>query len=464
MQGLVASARDELLQRSRQGVQFQRRSAIGEVLQLLNDNTTFLVARFPGVLDETMREDALGESAKAPPPPQELSLVDDAEVEDAVELARSQQAALQAVEAPLAEFDSLICAAQGLTRVQPQRNLLRPAVYTRALQTLIRRTGAATEARSTWMLHLSSALGDSLAQEYRRLSAFLLNAGVQPVGYVAVPTTGGEAAAPPLVAPLPATAAPLLGSGDALYNEERRLLAVRIAAEIDRRPEMHRVPEAIRSFVRGPWSEVIATARLAERGGPVDPDGYAALVPPLLWSAQPDLGRADPERLKSLSATLFPLLRAGLATIGYPEQQAQPFFEALVEVHRIGLRSPGSSFATRQETRGLPAALSAPDVVGAAPSPRPWTAPDPDLAFRSVPAAEPAPAATRNDALTPGVWVEMLQDGQWQRLHLTWASPRGSLLLFTNEDGRTESMTRRLCLERMAAQQLRIAAGPSAAA
>ncbi|WP_198973015.1 hypothetical protein [Xylophilus sp. ASV27] len=58
----------------------------------------------------------------------------------------------------------------------------------------------------------------------------------------------------------------------------------------------------------------------------------------------------------------------------------------------------------------------------------------------------------------------MLQDGQWQRLHLTWASPRGSLLLFTHEDGRTESIARRLCLERMAAAQMRIVNGPSAAA
>ncbi|XAH21198.1 DUF1631 family protein [Xylophilus sp. GW821-FHT01B05] len=427
MQGLVASARDALLlQRSRQGLQLQRRGVVGEMLHLLTEQAAFLVERFPAVLEEAVREDMLGE-AKAPAPPQELSLVDDAELEDAVELARSQQAALQAVEGALAEFDSLICAAQGLGRVQPQRNMLRPAVYTRALQTLVRRTAAAADARSTWMLHLSAALGENLAQEYRRLSAFLQQAGVQPVGYVAVP----QAPAPPP------------GNRDVLYTEERRLLAARIAAEIDRRPEMRRVPEAVRSFVCGPWSEVIAAAQLAARGGPVDPDGYAALVPPLLWSVQPDLGRTDPGRLKSLSATLFPLLRAGLASIGYPELQAQPFFEALVELHRIGLRSPGSSFAPRQDVRGLPAVLSTPGETAAVPAP-------------------PTPATGQGEALAPGVWVSLLQDGQWQRLHLTWASPRGSLLLFTHADGRTESMTRRLCLERMAAQQLRIVEGPSA--
>ncbi len=387
MHTVVASARDELLRHSRRGLQFQRHSAVGEVLQLLIDNMAFLVARFPGVLEEAMREDALGEPAKAPPPPQELSLVDDTVVEDAVELARSQQAALQAVEAPLAEFDSLICAAQGLSRVQPQRNMLRPAVYTRALQTLVRRTGADARARSTWMLYLSSALGENLALEYRRLSDFLLKAGVRPVGYVDAPAAAGKPfAMPPSLPPAPPAAAPALRSGDALYAEERRLLAARIAADIERRPEMPGVPEAVRRFVCGPWSEVIATARLAERGGPVDPDGYAALVPHLLWSAQPELGRADPERLKSLSATLLPLLRAGLASIGYPEPQAQPFFEALAQAHRSGLHGPAGSPATPQEPRGLPAA---PDAAGAAPSPRPWSAPDPDLALSLIHISEP---------------------------------------------------------------------------
>ena len=47
------------------------------------------------------------------------------------------------------------------------------------------------------------------------------------------------------------------------------------------------------------------------------------------------------------------------------------------------------------------------------------------------------------DDLHLGSWVELQTHGQWVRTQLTWASPHGTLFLFTSVFGATQSMTRR---------------------
>jgi hypothetical protein len=58
-----------------------------------------------------------------------------------------------------------------------------------------------------------------------------------------------------------------------------------------------------------------------------------------------------------------------------------------------------------------------------------------------------------------GSWVELLSTGQWTRIQLTWASPHGTLFLFTNAAGATQSMTRRSCDKLVAAGNLRVVSG-----
>ena len=43
-----------------------------------------------------------------------------------------------------------------------------------------------------------------------------------------------------------------------------------------------------------------------------------------------------------------------------------------------------------------------------------------------------------------GVWVELITNRRAVRTQLTWASPHGTLFLFTAADGSTQSMTRRM--------------------
>lgn len=61
-----------------------------------------------------------------------------------------------------------------------------------------------------------------------------------------------------------------------------------------------------------------------------------------------------------------------------------------------------------------------------------------------------------SEGLQPGAWVEILTEGRWDRLQLTWASPHGTLFMFTDAVGRSHSMTRRLLDQLVAAQGLRL--------
>ena len=53
----------------------------------------------------------------------------------------------------------------------------------------------------------------------------------------------------------------------------------------------------------------------------------------------------------------------------------------------------------------------------------------------------------------------MLVNGQWVRTQLTWASPHGTLFLFTSAYGTSQSMTRRSRDKMIAAGNLRLVSG-----
>jgi hypothetical protein len=72
-------------------------------------------------------------------------------------------------------------------------------------------------------------------------------------------------------------------------------------------------------------------------------------------------------------------------------------------------------------------------------------------------ATEPMPIGEEVlDNLALGSWIELLADGQWVRTQLTWASPHGTLFLFTNGFGATQSMTRRSRDKLLTAGHLRL--------
>jgi len=121
----------------------------------------------------------------------DLELMDETQISESVERARAGQIVASAVEAPLADLDALVCAAQGLTSVRAECNPLRPNVFLQALQGVVAQMQVTDQVRRDWMGLMAQALGDELRKLYLALIARLQQNGVRPVGY-AVRQASGE--------------------------------------------------------------------------------------------------------------------------------------------------------------------------------------------------------------------------------------------------------------------------------
>lgn len=264
-----------------------------------------------------------------------------------------------------------------------------------------------------------------------------------------------------------------------LQAEQRNLLADKLAREMRSRPDVMAAPGEIVQFITGPWCQVMAQARLADGTGMADPGGYAGIIADLAWSTQPALASASPARLTKLVPLLVDKLKRGLASIDYPPAPAQRFLQHLAELHSQGLRpaarpAPLSTTLTREELEAqfgneaeagswlapLEAQQSGFMQTHQSITPQPlFQATQPASSFSETqPHAEALAPALAQLGLQPGAWVEMF-DGHWARWQLTWASPHGTLFLFTHASGKTQSMTRRLLEKMLAAGTLRMVSG-----
>lgn len=662
----------------------QQRALVGDAWRLLKQHEPSLVKAYPMALLEIFAQGPSKSGARTVTDTGmdfgELSLMDETEMQDQVELSRAQQLAAHATDAVLAELNTLVSSAQGLRSVQPERNPLRPENYIRALLRVVAETGVEPPVRQLWMEHMREVLGQLLVTEYKSAAANLREHGIEPVGYavLGMPSGGrsGSGALNPsngysggystgygghsLGAPVSAHGAPAAyggrgvdgfagwqgdslqapissaaeealltvgilrqmlagGSGwhdpgvapvvyaapyvgpvddpayspvvaievvgrmmdniaqdrrllapvqhavqnlepaikqlvqhdgrfftdeahparklldeltqrslafktesaegfdqfmrllneavghlaatnihDAgpfdtvlkalqaawdsqeqrtksqhdgkakilLQTEQREMLADKIAADIRKLPDLEQVPADILDFVTGPWADVVALAQVTQpeglNGSEGDPGGYLALVPLLLWSAQPVLTRAEPDRLTKAIPGILAKVRAGLKTIQHPPTQASSFMQRLVGLHQAAFEKPAQAPVVVQpeppsEIEPEPASHEAP--------------PTDELPVAAVAATEPpdsALAAPVDDSLyaefVVGVWVELITNRRAVRTQLTWASPRGTLFLFTAADGSTQSMTRRMRDKLASEGSLRVLPGAPQAA
>lgn len=682
----------------------QRRSLVGDALRLLTQHEPSLAKAYPMALLEIFAEGPTTSGARTVDDSGmdfgELSLMDETEMQDQVELSRAQQLAMHATDAVLTELNTLVSSAQGLRSVQPERNPLRPENYIRALQQVVAETGVVPQVRQLWMQHMREVLGRLLVEEYQSAARSLREQGIEPVGYAVLgtpaagvgrsgfggyssgyggysvsesgmpspipleaeealltvgilrqmlafggdpyvfdpsgyvggvsqpigvgsvgsdsrrgaamaqaglaahenrylppgtveamqdmaqlesligrlsgsPTAGAsgwkEFSAVPVryavsyPAPVddqaysPAIAMEVVGrmmeniaqdgrllapvqravqnlepairqlvqhdgrfftdethparrlldeltqrslaftaesahgfsqfmrllneavehlaatdihdaglfdtvlkalhaawdsqeqkikshqeakEKNLLQAEQREMLAQKVAADIRKLPDLEQVPTDILDFVTGPWADVVALARVTHseglNGAEGDPGGYLALVPLLLWSAQPTLARAEPDRLTKVIPRILAKVRAGLKTIQHPPTQTSSFMQRLVGLHQAAFEKPARVAVTPEPK----------------PEPKPEShavKPANELPEAEVSGTEPpdsALAAPVDDSLysefVVGVWVELITNRRAVRTQLTWASPHGTLFLFTAADGSTQSMTRRM--------------------
>lgn len=223
-----------------------------------------------------------------------------------------------------------------------------------------------------------------------------------------------------------------------LQAEQREMLAEQIAADIRKLPDTEQVPVDILNFAAGPWSDVIALAQVSNDGQQDDPGGYLALVPVLLWSAQPELTRQEPERLTDAIPGLLVKLRKGLKTIQYPAVQTSGLLQRLVSLHQAAFEKPVAAPV-------LTAPLeSASEVEVLTPDADAQAQP---LSFALAPENSAQMAVEGTDSYADfvvGVWVDLVSSGRVVHTQLTWSSPHGTLFLFTAPDASTQSMTRRM--------------------
>lgn len=195
---VLAGGRQSLKNQATQAHSFSERDHYEWARSLLENHTAALSQGYPLALAAALTQ-AAPAGAAAPAALKDLrfdqlELMDTAQVHERVALARAQQSVLLATDAALTEFNTYICAALGMSVVQPERNPLRPEIFLQALQNLLAPLAAPGLVRLECLQHMSEALGQALSQLYSMLSAQLQQQGVTAAGYVVVRNHGGTGA------------------------------------------------------------------------------------------------------------------------------------------------------------------------------------------------------------------------------------------------------------------------------
>ncbi len=254
------------------------------------------------------------------------------------------------------------------------------------------------------------------------------------------------------------------------HAEARNLLADKIARSVETHPDAARVPDPVIDFLCGPWAQVVAQARIKGGAGSSVAEKYEALISALLWSAHPELARQNVAKLTRLIPRLLGTLREGLDSIQYPSIRTSVFFESLMAIHQQAFRSQAAG-ESKADVAPVPTETAAAVRARFVEDGNPWIAPAEaessnfvEITDTDVPASTPADSPSADlpavlSELPLGSWIELYSQGQWARTQLTWASPHGTLFLFTNSVGATQSMTRRSCDKLIAVGHLRLISG-----
>ncbi|MCW5658193.1 MAG: DUF1631 family protein [Burkholderiaceae bacterium] len=145
--------------------------------------------------DQTM-EPAAGDAALPSVPIDQLTLVDDQQIEEDIEVARVIQLVDTAAEADLRELRALCATAVGAKSVQPEVVPLRPEVVARALSRSLQAIGAARPTRLLALRVVGQALADRMVALTREHARQLRRWGVEPLPYQLRIAPGLERSAP----------------------------------------------------------------------------------------------------------------------------------------------------------------------------------------------------------------------------------------------------------------------------
>jgi len=230
--------------------------------------------------------------------------------------------------------------------------------------------------------------------------------------------------------------------------DARNHAAAAAAARLRDRFDVASAPPEVRRFLLGPWSQVIASAKLNDPDA-VDPGGFEALVGQIVWSAQPRLAVQDLVRLHELAGSLTGTMRRALAAIGISGAEVEPFLATLATAHAKALRGDTSAdtgsvkHAEEQmidwDADALP--WLTPEEVQDSMMMQPTDFASTQRDTRSAQGGRSGGHAAA-DELASGDYIEVMVRGAWARWKLAWTSPHGTMMMFTDAGGRPESLTR----------------------
>ncbi len=179
-----------------QGMKVAERDALATAWSELQKNKAAWSTRYPADLLTLFKaspasrapaatsESASGSSSiRAPLSYDAFSLVEDADVSQAIESSRLLQQVLPAVETTLAELNKLISTVQGLPNVRPEFNPLRPDTFALALRDMVLAAPVEPGTAALWLKYLAEPLGRELNRIYERLVNQLELAHVQGASY-----------------------------------------------------------------------------------------------------------------------------------------------------------------------------------------------------------------------------------------------------------------------------------------
>jgi hypothetical protein len=239
------------------------------------------------------------------------------------------------------------------------------------------------------------------------------------------------------------------------HTQQRIVLAQRYSEAMMVRFQGSGLPELVASFLRGPWSQVLAESHLLNHGENGDAQGYLTLVDDLVWSVQLDRVRQDHARLVRMIPKLLARLNEGLMLIRYPPEPIAIFLDDLSALHDKVLDEHRRARAAAR-AQGL--LDDAPDSISDLPE-----APDSEAPADS--GIVPLPPSDGDSVLqetylpsdqSVGAEVELMLDGAWVRAKLTWIGRNRNLFMFVSGAGLAHAMSRRSMDRLQAAGRIRV--------
>jgi hypothetical protein len=173
-----------------QGMAPQARKHVAEAARVLMKHEAPLSESYPqALLAEFAHAISASPQASSALSFDSLELMGDEQMQESVDLMRLQQSVSNCVEVELSELNKLMCAAQGLKKVQIDRNPLRPEVYVRSLRSVILQSPVPQDVRKLWLHALGEAMGPELARAYKELCESMREKGIEEAGFNLINST-----------------------------------------------------------------------------------------------------------------------------------------------------------------------------------------------------------------------------------------------------------------------------------